>query len=113
MNLDRAIRLAQVWAFGGVCSLKEGEAQEYHKLALAALEALRDGAVPERRSRMVDCMSCKHRKDVFVPCDWLHKQETIIMTPCPRYEKKEQVGAKMLLEPKLRGALMDGGKDDG
>ncbi len=39
MKLDRAIRLAQAWAFGGVCTLSEGEAQEYHKLALAALQA--------------------------------------------------------------------------
>ncbi len=54
MNLERAIRLARVWAFGGVCSLKEGEAQEYHKLALAALEALRNGAVP-----VIRCGECK------------------------------------------------------
>lgn len=44
MTLDHAIRLARVWAFGGICALQEGEAQEYHKLALAALEAMRDGA---------------------------------------------------------------------
>ncbi len=43
MTLDHAIRLARVWAFGGVCTLQEGEAQEYHKMALAALEAQRDG----------------------------------------------------------------------
>ncbi len=57
MNLERAIRLARVWAFGGVCSLQEGEAQEYHKLALAALEAMRDGTVP-----VVRCGECKHWK---------------------------------------------------
>ncbi len=39
MKLDRAIRLAQTWTFGGVCTLSEGEAQEYHKLALTALRA--------------------------------------------------------------------------
>lgn len=36
---------------------------------------------------MADCMSCKHRKDVFVPCDWLTEREEIIMPPCPRYEE--------------------------
>lgn len=41
---------------------------------------------------MADCMSCKHRKDVFVPCDWLAEQETIILPPCPRYEEGEQDG---------------------
>ena len=35
------------------------------------------------------CMTCKHRKDAFVPCDWLAEQKTIIMPPCPRYEKEE------------------------
>ncbi len=55
MNLERAIRLARTWAFGGVCSLQEGETQEYHKLALAALESQRDGAVP-----VVRCGECKH-----------------------------------------------------
>ena len=46
MTEERAIRLAREWAFGGVCTLQDGEAQEYHKLALLALEAMRDGAVP-------------------------------------------------------------------
>ena len=32
------------------------------------------------------CATCKNRKDVFVPCDWLAEQKTIIMPPCPRYE---------------------------
>lgn len=39
MTLNRAIRLAQQWASGRVCSLREGEAQEYHKMALAAFRA--------------------------------------------------------------------------
>ena len=37
MTRERATRLAQKWASGGVCTLKDGEAQEYHKLALSAL----------------------------------------------------------------------------
>ena len=39
---------------------------------------------------MADCMSCKHRKDTLVPCDWLKEQKTIIMPPCPRYEKEAE-----------------------
>ena len=42
MTVDRAIRLARQWASGGVCTVKEGEAQEYHKMALAALEEKRE-----------------------------------------------------------------------
>lgn len=57
MTLEYAIRLARKWAFGGVCSLREGEAQEYHKMALAALEAQRDGAVP-----VVRCRECRYSR---------------------------------------------------
>ncbi len=69
MDLDCAIRLARVWAFGGVCSLKEGEAQEYHKLALAALEALRDGAVP-----VVRCRECKHGSSGVLDVNCYHPE---------------------------------------
>lgn len=47
MTLERAIRLAQRWAFGGVCTLREGEAQEYHKMALAALRAQQEREDPK------------------------------------------------------------------
>ncbi len=57
MTLDYAIRLARKWASGGVCSLREGEAQEYHKMALAALEAMKNEAIP-----VVRCGECKHWK---------------------------------------------------
>lgn len=136
MTLDYAIRLARKRAFGGVCSLREGEAQEYHKMALAALEAQRDGAAPVVRCRdckhlnvinrpdlyarccktnteflpfeldtrehfcgrtvaamdelEISCMTCKYRKDVFVPCEWLAVQKIITMPPCPRYERAEE-----------------------
>lgn len=39
MTRKRAIRLARRWAEGGVNTLREGEAQEYHKLALEAFLA--------------------------------------------------------------------------
>ena len=37
MTEERAIRIARKFASGGVCTLREGEAQEYHKRCLDAL----------------------------------------------------------------------------
>lgn len=37
MTRERAIRLAEQWASGAVCTLREGEAAEYHRLCLDAL----------------------------------------------------------------------------
>lgn len=39
MTLERAKQLAKQWADGYVCSLREGEAEEYHKLCFSALRA--------------------------------------------------------------------------
>lgn len=39
MDRARAIRLAERWSEGGVCTLRHAEANEYHKLCLAALRA--------------------------------------------------------------------------
>lgn len=39
MTLERAKQLAKKWANGYVCSLREGEAEEYHKLCFSALRA--------------------------------------------------------------------------
>ena len=39
MTRQKAIELAAKWAEGGVCTLREGEAREYHKLCFAALLA--------------------------------------------------------------------------
>ena len=38
MTRQRAMRLAEQWADGGVCTLREGEHKEYHALCLAALK---------------------------------------------------------------------------
>ena len=38
MTIERAKRLAKKWANGYVCSLREGEAEEYHKLCFSALQ---------------------------------------------------------------------------
>lgn len=43
MTLKRALILARTWASGGVCSVRDAEAMEYHKMAAAALEAQMDG----------------------------------------------------------------------
>ena len=39
MTVDRAVRMAEQWANGQVCTLRDGEAEEYHRLCLAALRA--------------------------------------------------------------------------
>lgn len=38
MTIEKAMRLASKWASGGVCTLREGEAQEYHKMCYEALK---------------------------------------------------------------------------
>lgn len=40
MTRERAMRLAAKWASGGVCTLSEGEAEEYHKTCYLALKEL-------------------------------------------------------------------------
>lgn len=37
MTLARAIQIASAWAQGVVCTLRLGEAEEYHRMALMAL----------------------------------------------------------------------------
>ena len=48
MTIEKAIRLARKWAAGHVCTLKEGEAQEYHQMCAEALEKSRWISVTER-----------------------------------------------------------------
>lgn len=38
MNKQRALRLAREWSQGHVCSLRDGEAAEYHSMFAAMLE---------------------------------------------------------------------------
>lgn len=38
MTIERAKQLAKQWANGYVCSLREGEAEEYHKLCFSAIQ---------------------------------------------------------------------------
>ena len=39
MTRQKAIELAAKWTEGGVCTLREGEAMEYHKLCLDAIRS--------------------------------------------------------------------------
>ena len=39
MTIQKAIEIAAKWAEGGVCTIREEEAREYHKLCLDALRA--------------------------------------------------------------------------
>lgn len=47
MSIERAIRIAANWADGKTNTLREGEAQEYHKMALAALRAQQEREDPQ------------------------------------------------------------------
>lgn len=42
MTRQKAIELSAKWAEGGVCTLREWDAREYHKLCLDALGAQQD-----------------------------------------------------------------------
>lgn len=59
MTRERVIRLAERWSEGGVCTLREGKAQEYHKTCLAALR--------EQEERSKGCEYCDG-KQKFLPC---------------------------------------------
>lgn len=38
MTVEYALRLARQWSQGHICTLREGEAKEYHKLVVSLLE---------------------------------------------------------------------------
>lgn len=46
MTRSKAMSLAAKWAEGGVCTLREDEAREYHKICLEALRAQQQPNVP-------------------------------------------------------------------
>ena len=50
MTRERAIRLAERWSEEGVCTLRDGEAKEYHAMCLAALR--------EQEERSKGCEFC-------------------------------------------------------
>ena len=62
MTIDRALRLARKWAGGSVCTLKEGEAQEYHQLCAEALERSRWIPMTERLPKPDTLVLCQGKK---------------------------------------------------
>ena len=42
MTLKRAIRIASAWSQGHVCTLRDGDAEEYHRMALEAFRAMQE-----------------------------------------------------------------------
>lgn len=54
MTLDRAIRLARRWSRGYVCTLRDGEVAEYHKLALALLEQEKQRREEDKNDRRIN-----------------------------------------------------------
>lgn len=36
------------------------------------------------------CMRCRKRKDMFVPCNWLKQQTSIVILECPEFEEEEE-----------------------
>lgn len=58
MTIERAKRLAEQWASGGVCTLRDGEGQEYHRLFLSMLLGKQDVV----KQDVVRCVECKHWK---------------------------------------------------
>lgn len=56
MTTERAMRLAAKWAAGHVCTLREGEAQEYHELCLEALKQTQWISVKERLPEVGKCV---------------------------------------------------------
>lgn len=57
MTDEYALRLAEKWAQGYVCSLRDGEAQEYHKACAVALH--------EREERSKGCEFCTDNFDFW------------------------------------------------
>ena len=55
MTRQHAIRLAEQWADGGVCTLREGEHKEYHALCLAALKEQESGRCKNCNNQQGNC----------------------------------------------------------
>ena len=54
MTRERAKRLAEQWSKGMVCTLREGEAEEYHKLCLSVLCAQQEPQWISVKDRLPD-----------------------------------------------------------
>lgn len=66
MDRKRALKLARAWAQGHVCTLRPGEAQEYHELFASVLEEgqAREAAMEEDMRKIAmgydACVYCAH-----------------------------------------------------
>ena len=56
-----------------------------------------------------NCSDCAHRKDSLVPCDWLVRQDHIVVY-CPHYEKESPWKR---INEQLSGLRKKGGAEDG
>lgn len=62
---------------------------------------------------MTRCETCKHRKDIYVPCDWLSKLETVLVSGCPRFERDEKVGEYNFNQENMKSIEFDSTDLDG
>lgn len=82
MTIERAKRLAEQWSSGGVCTLRDGEAQEYHRLFLSMLLGEQDDVSPvrhgrwEKQSGLYSCSECGKT------CPYDVKADVIEYWPC-------------------------------
>ena len=73
MNKKRALRLAREWAQGHVCSLRDGEATEYHSMFAAMLEE----SMPNDPLTCEGCACEEYRRDTY-PCNCCARNDETI-----------------------------------
>lgn len=62
---------------------------------------------------MTRCEICKHRKDIYVPCDWLSKLETVLVSGCPRFEEGSKVSENKWNHENMKSIEFDSTDYDG
>lgn len=62
---------------------------------------------------MTSCEACKHRKDIYVPCDWLSKLKTVLPSGCPRFERDEKMGEYNFNQENMKSIEFDSTDRDG
>lgn len=72
MNLSKAISLAARWSEGHVCTLRDGEAREYHKLCHEALKRMREQSKVVDSDQFEGCEYCRDSKDIYETVSLLH-----------------------------------------
>lgn len=64
MNKKRALSLARKWAQGYVCTLRDGEAAEYHAMFASMLEA----ETLNKPLKPTGCYGCYYLDEQCAPC---------------------------------------------